>query len=116
MKTLSTSEIASLVPGVERDNTYPIQLAIQAGEEVWRVIHNMQQVIPSRFGTNDDDDWTGWVWLAGKRTPVETAYWGDVLIWRLSDEIESEPAAGVTFADTDGNDPDAYDEAESEGE
>lgn len=86
MRTLSTDEIASLAPGVESDATYPIQLAIQAGQEVWRVIHGMKQVTPSRFGTADDDDWTGWVWLAGQRTPVETAYWGGVVIWRLSDE------------------------------
>ncbi len=98
MRTLSTSEIADLVPGVPSDEAYPIQLAAQAGQEVWRVIHGMQRVTPSRFGTNEtnedddwDDDWTGWVWLAGKRTPVETAYRGDVLIWRLSDEQQTTP-------------------------
>lgn len=88
MRTLSTDEIEGLRPGVESENAYPIQLSVQAGQEVWRVIHNMKQVTPSRFGTNDDDDYTGWIWLNGQKTPVETAYWGDVVIWRLSDGDE----------------------------
>ena len=85
MRTLSTGEISRLSPGKQDTNTYPIELSVQTGQEVWRVIHDLKQITPSRFDTDEDDVWTGWVWLGGKRTPVETAYWGDVVIWRLAD-------------------------------
>lgn len=47
---------------------------------------------------------------AAKQRAVEAAH------PTAGEAVESEPVAGVTFADTDGSDPDAYDEAESEGE
>lgn len=94
MKTLSSYEIAGLPYGVDNGNTTPIELAVQAGQEVLRVIHDVKPITPSRFGTNEDDDYTGWIWLGGKRTPVETAYWGGALIWRLADdEPKSEVAS-----------------------
>lgn len=85
MRTLPMDEIVDLPYGVQNERTYPIELSVQAGSEAWRVIHNLKQVKPSRFGTGAADDFTGWIWLAGKRTPVETAYWGGAVIWRLSD-------------------------------
>ena len=85
-KTLPAEEIASTAFGVQNEHTYPIQLSTQAGQEVWRVIHNLKQIKPSRFGTGGDDDYTGWIWLNGKKRLVETGYWGGVVVWRLSDD------------------------------
>ena len=82
---LSTSE-AALVPfGRMTDNTEQVQISSNPGDVVYRVIHDIKTIVPSRFDNGeDDDDQTGWVWLNGRKMPVETAYYGDVVIWRLA--------------------------------
>jgi hypothetical protein len=84
---LSTSEAASVPFGRVTANTEQIHISYNMGEVIYRVIHDITTVVPSRFNNGeDDDDQSGWVWLNGRKVPVETAYYGDVVIWKLAEQ------------------------------
>ena len=96
---LDMSDAACVPFGQMTERTEQICISSNMGEVIYRVIHDVKTIKPSRFqyaDADDEDDQTGWIWLNGQRVAVETSYWGDVLIWRLAepDEQEGDGAGG----------------------
>lgn len=94
-------EAAGYLPGDEQNQrTTDIHICPNMGEVIYRVIHDIRYVTPSRFRNGeDDDDALGWIWLGGERVMVATAYWGGMLLWRLAEE-DDDPGAtqGLTVS------------------
>lgn len=69
--------------------TYPEQsIMITPGMFEERTVRNVKTHVPNRYGSDEYPDETGIISLEGKKVGVQTAFWGDVLVWEL---VESGP-------------------------